>query len=151
MLKIRPMQLEDIERIFAIETSSHQAPWSREILRDCVLVKYDCRIVEDIDEFNDHHIVAYLICRYQENVCHILNLCVDTFFQGKGFGRILLQDLLASLDKIITAVVLEVRPSNQVAINLYKSLGFQTETVKRGYYRSSLGDKEDALVLKKYL
>lgn len=40
------MTESDIDAVYAIEKDVHIAPWSRDILRDCVRVGYDCRVFE---------------------------------------------------------------------------------------------------------
>jgi ribosomal-protein-alanine N-acetyltransferase len=42
-------------------------------------------------------------------------------------------------------VLLEVRPSNPIAVHLYESLGFERIGVRKGYYQAH-GGREDALV-----
>ena len=43
VVNIRRMNDTDIDNVYAIEKVVHIAPWGKEILRDCVLVGYDCR------------------------------------------------------------------------------------------------------------
>ena len=45
---------------------------------------------------------------------------------------------------------LEVRPSNTAAARLYHSMGFEQVGVRRGYYQSTEG-REDAAVLRRIL
>lgn len=60
---------------------------------------------------------------------------VDPAFQGQGIGRRLLDELL---DFAAGGVVfLEVRTDNEVAIALYRSVGFEQVGVRRRYYRVS--------------
>lgn len=151
MLNVRAMKLKDVDRVYEIEMVSHQAPWSRDILRDCVLVGYDCRVLEYGEQANlNKAIVGYIICRYSSGICHILNLCVDTVSQGKGYGRFLLRNLLDSLVTYESLLLtLEVRPSNKAAIALYESFGFEHDTIKKSYYKDANGQVEDALVFRK--
>lgn len=152
MLKVRRMQTNDIDRVYAIEFSSHRAPWSRDILHNCVLVGYNCLVLEETLDAKPPLIVGYVICRHTFKICHILNLCIDIAHQGRGFGRYLMQELLASLSKnAVSTLMLEVRPSNHTAIVLYESLGFHRDIVKKDYYKDNNGITEDALVLKKQL
>lgn len=148
---IRSMQLSDIDSVYAIEKLAHRAPWSREVLSDCVSVGYDCRVLEFT--VNDtQQIVGYIICRQSNNVCHILNLCVALSHQGKGYGKFLLQTMLDALsgNPAINTVILEVRPSNVAAIALYEKFGFHQDAVKKGYYNDDHG-LENAILLKKVL
>ncbi|KTD22817.1 GCN5-related N-acetyltransferase [Legionella lansingensis] len=148
--KIRPMQQSDIDRVYTIEKSSHLAPWSRDILSDCVLVGYDCRVLETITK-SAKQIVGYIICRKSLNICHILNLCVDISAQRKGYGQKLLQAVLNSLaGSQFDTVILEVRPSNKAALRLYEKFGFQKDTVKEAYYKDEHGE-EDAILLKRVI
>lgn len=151
MLQIRPMTTDDIDRIYAIELAAHRAPWGRDILRDCVLVGYYCLVLEKWVGVVKQ-IVAYIICRHTQGVSHILNLCVDVPYQGQGLGRYLLKQVMKTYKKSpIRSLMLEVRPTNKVAINLYQSLGFKSSGIKKEYYKDPNGVIEDALVLKKNL
>jgi [ribosomal protein S18]-alanine N-acetyltransferase len=147
---IRPMQQEDIDSVYAIELSAHRAPWSRDILSDCVLVGYDCRVLELITD-GTRQLAGYIICRYASDICHILNLCVALSQQRQGYGGMLLQSVLNSLRKLsVSTVILEVRPSNVAAIALYEKFGFLQDTIKTGYYKDETGE-EDAILLKKVM
>jgi ribosomal-protein-alanine N-acetyltransferase len=63
----------------------------------------------------------------------------------KGYGRILLIELLTSAyQRGLEWATLEVRPSNQAAVQLYEGFGFETVGRRRRYYQD---DGEDALIL----
>lgn len=151
ILNIRRMKESDIDNVYSIETNVHISPWSRGILRDCVLVGYDCRVLE-IGNGENSILGGYIISRISDNNCHILNFCIAKPLQSKGLGRKLIQTVLYSLSKFshIQSVVLEVRPSNFSAIHLYKSLGFEEAEIKKGYYKDA-NSVEDAILLKKTL
>ncbi len=146
---VRGMQPTDLEAVYAIERVAHRAPWSRDILSDCMLVGYDCRILESMEN-NAPTLIAYIISRYQDPMtCHVLNICVAPLFQGHGHGAFLLEHVMHAPQQSTTnAFVLEVRPSNLVALQLYQKLGFQQVAVKRGYYRED-PILEDAIVLRR--
>ncbi len=146
--KIRPMKPADVDRVYEIELSTHLAPWSRDILSDCVSVGYDCRVIE-VKLRGKKRILGYIISRYSFNICHILNLCIASSAQRKGLGKLLLRDLLNSINKtVVKSVILEVRPSNPAALSLYEKFGFQQDSIKPGYYKDIKGE-EDAILLKK--
>ncbi|KTD15658.1 GCN5-related N-acetyltransferase [Legionella gratiana] len=148
---IRSMTESDIDTVYAIEKNVHIAPWSRDILRDCVRVGYDCRVFEiNVDE--NPIIVGYVICRISNNYSHILNLCIAKSFQSKGYGRKFLENILNSFIQLphIEYVVLEVRPSNKIALSLYHSMGFEQVEIKPAYYTDN-NKVEDAILLKKTL
>ena len=151
ILNIRRMKESDIDTVYSIETDVHIAPWSKDILRDCVLVGYDCRVLE-INNGDSPILGGYIISRVSNKSCHILNFCIAKPLQSKGLGRKLLQTVLYSLSKFTDTknVVLEVRPSNYTAIHLYQSVGFETVEIKKDYYKDNNGI-EDAILLRKNL
>ncbi|HAT8998800.1 TPA: ribosomal-protein-alanine N-acetyltransferase, partial [Legionella pneumophila] len=151
ILNIRRMKDSDIENVYSIETNVHIAPWSKDILRDCVLVGYDCRVLE-INNGDSSILAGYIISRISNNSCHILNLCIAKPLQSKGLGRKLLQTVLYSLSKYTQteSVILEVRPSNSAALHLYETMGFEKVEIKKDYYKDK-NSVEDAILLKKLL
>lgn len=147
-LRVRPMQSSDIDSVYAIEIAAHRSPWSRDIIRDCVLVNYDCRIIEE-NSSSDVILAGYIICRYDGNICHILNLCIAPTLQGSGYGQFLLQNVIDSQkNTTVDTIILEVRPSNLAAIHLYQKMGFLQIGIKPGYYHDD-NCIEDAVVLQK--
>ncbi|HCC3251771.1 TPA: ribosomal protein S18-alanine N-acetyltransferase, partial [Legionella pneumophila] len=146
ILNIRRMKDSDIENVYSIETNVHIAPWSKDILRDCVLVGYDCRVLE-INNGDSSILAGYIISRISNNSCHILNLCIAKPLQSKGLGRKLLQTVLYSLSKYTQteSVILEVRPSNSAALHLYETMGFEKVEIKKDYYKDK-NTVEDAIL-----
>lgn len=144
---IRRMNITDVESVYDIELSAHKAPWTKAILQDCILVGYDCYVLEI-----DSQIIGYIICRLTDEYCHILNIGIAPRHQSKGWGKQLLQYMIDSIRTIkqIKTVMLEVRPSNVSALHLYFSMGFQQVAIKKDYYKDPL-DVEDAIVLEKNL
>ena len=60
--------------------------------------------------------------------------------QGAGIGSVLLDELLRVADSRGGPVFLEVRTDNEAAIGLYRSRGFATVGLRRGYYQPSGAD-----------
>jgi ribosomal-protein-alanine N-acetyltransferase len=64
-----------------------------------------------------------------------------------GYGRRLLTALLLKAeDADVDKVFLEVRPSNDVALRLYYSVGFEQIGIRPAYYQAERG-REDAVIL----
>ena len=146
--QVRAMQSTDIDSVYAIESTAHRAPWGPDVFRDCVLVGYDCRVLEIIEP-SGVEMVAYVVNRYYDNICHVLNLCVAPDHQQKGYGRFLLQQVIDyPAQSAIDSVLLEVRPSNIIALALYQTMGFQQVGIKPDYYKDEAG-LEDGFVLQK--
>jgi ribosomal-protein-alanine N-acetyltransferase len=144
--EIRPMHELDVPVIVAIERAAYQFPWSEGIFRDCLRVGYVCRVVEAGDEM-----AGYGIMSVGAGEAHILNVCIANEYRRRGLARKLLLYLLerARASGMYEAF-LEVRPSNTTAAHLYQSMGFQQVGVRRGYYQSTAG-REDAAVLRRVL
>lgn len=75
---------------------------------------------------------------------HITILAVHPEHRRRGYGRMLLTALLQSAhQRGLEWATLEVRPSNQAAVRLYQSFGFEEVGRRRRYYSND----EDALIL----
>lgn len=145
---IRAMGLSDIPAVYEIELAGHKVPWTERILRDCVLVGYDCRVLQLVGK-ESSSIIGYAISRPVANVCHILNFCISPSYQRKGMGKQLMLNILHEpIRHAMSEVTLEVRPSNLAAIQLYKSLGFEKRGIREGYYKDNFGT-EDAWIFTK--
>lgn len=140
----RLMHLEDVEGVFAIDEKVYPFPWTEGIFSDCIKSGHLCIVNETNNE-----IVAYGVVGMIVDEAHILNLSVRGNCQGKGLGRELLLYLLTLVRKAkATRALLEVRESNQIAINLYTSLGFEEIGKRKDYYPADNG-RESAIVLAK--
>ncbi|MDH5393432.1 MAG: ribosomal protein S18-alanine N-acetyltransferase [Gammaproteobacteria bacterium] len=140
----RLMRLDDVKSVFEIDKQVYPFPWTEGIFEDCIKTGHLC-VVNEIDS----QIVAYGIIGMIVDEAHILNLSVSRPFQGKGYGRELLIYLLALMKRgNAVRALLEVRESNQTAISLYHSLGFEKIGTRKGYYPAEDG-REDATVLAK--
>jgi len=91
-------------------------------------------------------ISGYCIMSIAAGEAHLLNLCVHPSCQRLGFGRQLLVDALGRARHAgVATVFLEVRPSNAIAISLYRSLGFKLIGRRPSYYQATTG-REDAVI-----
>jgi len=133
----------DLPLVMEIESHAYPVPWTIGIMRDCLRIGYDCWVYEQGME-----LVGYAIISTSMDVGegHILNLCVRPESQGIGIGRYMLEHILSVIHHYgCHLILLEVRPSNQAAIMLYRSFGFEQIGRRKEYYPSP-GGREDALV-----
>jgi [ribosomal protein S18]-alanine N-acetyltransferase len=143
-LVIRAMVAADIPRVVAIESSSALFPWAEQSFRYCLDTGCICQTA-----VLDGAVVGFNFARLeQDDRVHLLNLGVDSGYRGNGIGRTLLAEIIAfACLADAREIYLEVRPSNAVAINLYRSVGFQQVGRIRDYY-PALGAREDGAVFR---
>lgn len=145
-VEVRNMTYEDLSLVSDIERRSYDFPWSHGVFRDCLLAGYQCRVLE-----RDGRVAGYSILSIAAGEAHILNLCVDPAHRAHGYGEMLLDAVLgAARDAGVAEIFLEVRPSNETALKLYRKKGFFQVAHRPAYYQSRNG-REDAAVLAKKL
>ncbi len=147
MPTILPIISSDFERLFEIEQAAHSVPWSMGTLQNNQGKRYlNLKLVQQ------DHIIAFAICQTVLDEATLFNIAVDPAFQGQGFGYLLLEALIKHLrQKDIATVWLEVRESNQKARRLYERLGFNEVDVRKNYYPTPDGGRENAVVMAAYL
>lgn len=142
----RSMREVDLPDVMQIEFDAYEFPWTETIFRDCIKHGYDCWVVE-----LDEKIIGYSILLNMVEECHLLNLCIDPKLQNRGFGRRLLLKMLDyAKSNQAACAFLEVRPSNQHAMRLYESEGFNETGLRKNYY-PAINGREDAIIYAKQL
>ena len=143
---VRSMRHEDLPLVSDIERRSYEFPWSHGVFRDCLLAGYQCVVLE-----RDGAVAGYGILSVAAGEAHILNLCVDPGWRSRGYGERLLDDILfRARTSSVREIFLEVRPSNEHALALYRKKGFHKVANRPAYYQAR-GGREDAEVLVKKL
>ena len=147
MTTILPIISSDFGRLFEIEQAAHSVPWSMGTLQNNQGERYlNLKLVQQ------DHIIAFAICQTVLDEATLFNIAVDPAFQGQGLGYLLLEALIKHLrQKDIATVWLEVRESNQKARRLYERLGFNEVDVRKNYYPTPDGGRENAVVMAAYL
>lgn len=143
-MKINPprrLEIADLTAVLNIE-QQNDFPWTQGILHDCFTANDEIHGVEA-----DGKIIAYAVMRCAFDEAEILNIVVDKNFRRKGYGKLLLQQLLnLAKQKNVQKVFLDVRVSNIAALKLYEQLGFEEIGWRENYYRAANG-REDAIQL----
>ena len=138
----RPMSAEDLDRVMEIELRAYPYPWTRGIFEDCLRSGYPGLILE-----RDGQMLGYGMISLAAGEAHVLNVCIDPAQQSSGQGRLLFRALIElARSRAADRVFLEVRPSNQHALALYLSEGFNEIGRRPRYYPADSG-REDALVM----
>lgn len=133
----------DLDAILAIEAASFTSPWTREMYLaelDNVGVSF-CYTARD----GAGNIVGFCSFWRVLDELHINNVAVAPAHRRQGIGTALLTFVLSEGAKLgAQRASLEVRRSNDVALQVYERLGFAVAGVRRAYYTNPV---EDALVL----
>ena len=118
--------------------------------RDACNREYFFRVAQDDrQEFlvaeRDGKIIACAGAEIDNDTAEIESIAVAPEYRRIGVAKILLAKLLDAITKRgATFIVLEVRPSNKAAIELYKKFGFQIVEREKNYYWN-----EDAWIMAK--
>lgn len=141
-VRVREMRPEDLADVLVIEKQSYDFPWTANIFRDCLRVGYTCFVLDNGDGVD-----GYAVMAIGAGDAHVLNLCVAQERRRLGLGRHLLDHLMEAAHRLnASRLYLEVRPSNQIALKLYRAAGFVPIGVRKDYYQARVG-REDAIVL----
>jgi len=137
-----PMLASDLDEVLAIEYRVYPFPWGRGNFADSINSGYSCWVCRVAGE-----LVGYFVVMLAVDEAHLLNIAIAEKRQGMGYGaRLLRQAMQVAQAAGGVLMLLEVRPSNERALTLYRHFGFKQIGVRRGYYPAASG-REDALVL----
>ena len=90
-------------------------------------------------------IVGYIGAWILSGEGQVTNVAVHPSFRRRGIGEKLFAEFIAcGIKRGMTAVTLEVRPSNKAAIALYEKFGLKSVGRRKGYY---IDNGEDAEIM----
>ncbi len=114
------------------------------MIRECDMIAIN-PFARRIEYVADDVVWGYLEFSLIYDRIEIDNLMVMSEYRGNGIGTKLMAYLVAlAIDLRVVNITLEVRMSNEIAINLYKKFGFREVAIRRYYY----GD-EDGILMEK--
>jgi [ribosomal protein S18]-alanine N-acetyltransferase len=135
---IRPLTIDDLGEVVALEAAHAPAPWTEGVFRDELAAEnriYLAAIEDGVVGFAGVMVVA--------EEAHVTNLLVVPGWRRRGIGLELMKTLIdLAVDAGAHHLTLEVRSKNEAARALYARLGLAPVGVRQGYY----GD-DDALIL----
>jgi len=140
-VRIRPLELEDLNAIESIEQRAYPTPWSRSMFASELAKPTSICL----GAFEGDDLVGYVINSRYVDAWHVMNVAVDPGRQRRGVATALLERLFElTRNDERRGYTLEVRVSNEGAIRLYERLGFEPRGIRRGYYTDN---REDALIM----
>lgn len=148
--RARAMRRGDLAQVARIEARIFPFPWSFGNFADSLAAGYDGWVFES--PVHEGVLHGYAIVMWLPDEVHLLNLSVDAPVQGRGLGAQMLDWLMDdAAARGARAMMLEVRPSNTPALRLYERKGFHRIGLRRRYYPSHDGAREDAIVMLRQL
>ena len=165
------MRPDDLDEVMVIEREAFRHPWSPELFRRELEHDWSTILVgvEPLTPFalpsgygpssakppppaagkGSERIVAFLIFWLVHDEVHILNVAVAPEHRRKGIARILMAECEKRAHQANAALMtLEVRRSNQGALDLYREFDYRAVGVRPNYY---VDEGEDAIVMVKEL
>ena len=133
----------DLDKISKIEKETNEYPWSLNNFKSSLNAGNSSIVLKD-----KKNIIGYAFFSVIGADSHLLNITVSKDFQGRGYGKKILDKVLFQ-SKVLgaTVIFLEVRVSNYKAIDFYEKFGFKRDAVRYNYYDGS--PREDALLMSK--
>ena len=142
-LKIVRAENNHLDEIYKIEKESFTDSWSTESLKSEISNKNTIFLVAVYEK----EVLGYILGKVSIESVDVLKIAVKLQFRRFGVSKLLLKAFIDSAIKFgIKELFLEVRVSNNVAINLYKLFGFKVVGIRKNFYADP---KEDALLMKK--
>jgi ribosomal-protein-alanine N-acetyltransferase len=142
MLRVEPMQLDDIPAVHAIESASFPTPWPPYAFRGELETNRMARYL--VVRAGDR-VVAYAGIWLMVDEAHVTTFAVLPAYRRRGIGGRLLSEVIELSAALgATVVTLEVRLSNAAARQLYQRFGFRPVGVRPRYYSDN---GEDALIM----
>ena len=142
-LVIRECQKRDLPNLVGAEQECFIDPWTETMLKSEMERKDFYGLVAEADGVFIGY--GFLSVLFENADLERIALLPD--YRGKGYGGKLLDELLSGAKtRGAEQMFLEVRCSNETALRLYESRGFERTRIRKGYYNG-----EDAVEMKKTL
>lgn len=137
---------QDIDIALDIERESNPFPWTVKNFKDCIEKGYYSLVLKE-----GMKVIGFAILSVSTEESHLLNIGLTSSKRGQGLGKELLEKIIMAAEVMGSKkIFLEVRISNVIAIDLYKTSGFKEIGLRKNYYRTKEG-REDAILMSKSL
>lgn len=140
-MRFEPLKFEHLSQMAEIESEAFDQPWT---VRMFIPEVADRNAFYIVGVEGEDEVICYGGFHKVLDEAHITNIAVKAGLRGRGIGRLLLQEMLMTAKRAgVNRVTLEVKHTNERAINMYKSFGFEVEGIRKRYY----ANRYDALVM----
>jgi [ribosomal protein S18]-alanine N-acetyltransferase len=139
-----PMASADLDEVEALERTAYEFPWTRGNFQDAIDHAYPSFCLRRASG----ELAGYCILMRVVDELHLLNLCVAPADRQSGAALVLMREMQAlAAHEGLASILLEVRPSNLRAIDIYARFGFRSIGRRKHYYPAREG-REDAIVMR---
>jgi ribosomal-protein-alanine N-acetyltransferase len=142
-----------LDRVLQIENAVYPHPWRRANFEDSIKTGYQMQVLTT-DSSTDADILGYFIAMKGFEEVHLLNITVAETYQRQGWAKLMLDGLAVwSRGQGAAWLWLEVRASNERALQVYKAQGFKQVNIRKDYYPKGqqlnglANGREDAIVM----
>ncbi|HVK94967.1 MAG TPA: ribosomal protein S18-alanine N-acetyltransferase [Noviherbaspirillum sp.] len=144
-MSFSPIGVNDLDEVLLIEKDVYPYPWTRGNFLDSLYSGYEAWALRE----PSGTLTGYFLLMLAVDEAHLLNISVRRDLQGKGVGRMQLDKAVAlAKEKGMSSILLEVRPSNQRALDVYHHYGFIRIGLRKAYYPAGNNMREDAIVMR---
>ena len=144
-LHFQHMDADSLDEVMAIERDVFPFSWTRKLFESAIREGYDCWIARDADDV----MLGYFVMLKMVDEVHLLTIAVQRNVQGRGIGRRLVERVIErARDMQMDSLLLEVRPSNLRALEIYRRYGFAEIGRRKKYYEAANDTREDAIVMR---
>ena len=129
----------DVKDIALLEKECFSDPWSENAINESMSASTLFFTAKTINKT-----VGYIGLSVVADEAYITNIAVLKDYRNLGIGTLLLLKAIDETKQKCKFISLEVRVSNQKAINLYTKMRFLKEGLRKGFYNNP---KEDAIIM----
>lgn len=145
LMAYAPMTVADLDDVFALEQAVYPHPWTRGNFADSLKAGYHGWVLRD----DVGALAGYFLLMAVVDEAHLLNVAVAGARQRAGLGRFLLDKVAACARGLsMESILLEVRPTNLRALQVYRAYGYTEIGRRKAYYPAHDGQREDAIVMR---
>ncbi|MBZ4401079.1 ribosomal protein S18-alanine N-acetyltransferase [Myxococcus sp. MISCRS1] len=143
---IRQMTEGDLPAVMALEQAAFKNPWSPELLKRELQHEWSTiLLVEEPRQFVPPLLLGLAIFWIVHDEVHVLNVATAPQHRRRGVARAVMEEVLErGRARRCSLATLEVRKSNEPAIQLYRAFGFRPVGIRPNYYAD---EGEDAVVM----
>jgi len=142
MNQIQQLKESDVDSMMIIEQACHSHPMTKKNMLSCFSGRYFSKGL-----YCSGELVGFYMAEMAGPDFTLMDICVSPHFQGKGYAKLLLEDLLEEAKtRSAESIFLEVRVSNLSAISLYEKFGFNEMGIRKDYYPATNGREDGKLM-----